>query len=167
MRPTTGMSGEFAVESVVLDVRREDGGTDEHRAWPASPAEMFRSAAPWRTFRWYDGQRHYSGSYWCATTQGHVIYESRLELARLIYADFDRSVRSVFAPAVPAQGPCGWRDTLAYPRLPAPARWGCSTRGGSEAAPACGQAESRVQPGLGQTGGGGSWLGVRGVVRTA
>lgn len=97
MRPRTGMAGEFAVESVVVGVRREDGGTDEHRAWPASPAEMFRSTAPWRTFRWYDGQRHYSGSYWCATTRGHVIYESRLELARLIYADFDRSVRSVFA----------------------------------------------------------------------
>jgi hypothetical protein len=91
------MAGEFAVETVMVVVRREDGGTEEHPAWPVSPAEMFRSAAPWRTFRWYDGQRHYSGTYWCATTRGHVIYESRLELARLIYADFDRSVRSVFA----------------------------------------------------------------------
>ena len=97
LRPRRGMAGGFAVESVVMGVRREDGGSDEHRAWPACPGEMFRSAAPWRTFRWYDGQRHYSGSYWCATTQGHVIYESRLELARLIYADFDRSVWSVSA----------------------------------------------------------------------
>ncbi len=73
MRPRTGMVGEFAVESIVVGVRREGGGTDEYRTWPASPAEMFRSTAPWRTFRWYDGQRHYSGSYWCATTRGHVI----------------------------------------------------------------------------------------------
>ena len=45
MRPRTGIAGEFAVESVVVGVRREDGGTDEHRAWPASPAEMFRPTA--------------------------------------------------------------------------------------------------------------------------
>jgi hypothetical protein len=24
-------------------------------------------AAPWRTFRWYFGQRHYSGTYWSST----------------------------------------------------------------------------------------------------
>jgi hypothetical protein len=91
------MTGERAVKSVVMSVRREDGGTDEHRVWPASPTEVFGSAVPWRTFRWHEGQRHYSGSYWCAMTSGHVIYESRLELARLLYADFDRSVRSVVA----------------------------------------------------------------------
>ena len=38
---------------------------------------------PWRTFRWYKGQKHYSGLYWSATTRTHVAYESRLELARL------------------------------------------------------------------------------------
>jgi hypothetical protein len=86
-----------AVKSVVLNVRREDGGIDQHRAWPANSTAVFGPTMPWRTFRWYGGQRHYSGSYWCATTQGHVIYESRLELARLLYADFDRSVRSVLA----------------------------------------------------------------------
>ena len=48
MRPRTGMAGEFAVESVVVGVRQEGGGTDEYRTWPASPAEMFRSTAPWR-----------------------------------------------------------------------------------------------------------------------
>lgn len=47
------------------------------------------SAQPWRRFRSHRGQRHYSGFYWCATTVGHVVYESRLELARLILADFD------------------------------------------------------------------------------
>lgn len=32
MRPRTGMAGEFAVESVVVGVRREGGSTDEYRA---------------------------------------------------------------------------------------------------------------------------------------
>ncbi|VBA31461.1 hypothetical protein LAUMK136_00060 [Mycobacterium attenuatum] len=54
-------------------------------------------AAPWRTFRWVRGQKHYSGTYWSATEAGHVIYESRLELARLLYADFDRSVNRIVA----------------------------------------------------------------------
>ncbi|WP_240678881.1 MULTISPECIES: TnsA-like heteromeric transposase endonuclease subunit [unclassified Streptomyces] len=55
------------------------------------------SAAPWRVFRWYRGQRHYSGTYWSATIRDHVIYESRLELARLLFADFDRAVHGVVA----------------------------------------------------------------------
>ncbi|QIS07922.1 TnsA-like heteromeric transposase endonuclease subunit [Nocardia brasiliensis] len=55
------------------------------------------AASPWRTFRWHHGQKHYSGTYWSATQRGHVIYESRLELARLLFADFDRSVRRVVA----------------------------------------------------------------------
>lgn len=44
--------------------------------------------APWRQFRWHRGQAHYSGLYWSATTGGHVAYESRLELARMLLADF-------------------------------------------------------------------------------
>jgi len=52
---------------------------------------------PWREFRWYRGQRHYSGTYWSATEGQHVIYESRLELARLLFADFDRSVHGIRA----------------------------------------------------------------------
>ncbi|WP_202919358.1 TnsA-like heteromeric transposase endonuclease subunit [Saccharothrix deserti] len=55
------------------------------------------SASPWRTFRWHRGQRHYSGSFWSATERDLVIYESRLELARLLFADFDRSVQRILA----------------------------------------------------------------------
>ncbi|WP_248489969.1 TnsA-like heteromeric transposase endonuclease subunit [Tsukamurella sp. PLM1] len=55
------------------------------------------TAAPWRTFRSYLGQTYYSGSYWSATTQSLVIYESRLELANLILADFNTSVRNIAA----------------------------------------------------------------------
>ena len=54
---------------------------------------------PWREFRWHRGQQHYSGLYWSATTAGHVAYESRLELSRLILADFDPgTVRIVAQP---------------------------------------------------------------------
>ncbi|MFD9069113.1 hypothetical protein [Streptomyces lasiicapitis] len=35
---------------------------------------------------------HYSGDYASATTGGQVVCESRLELARLLPADFDPSV---------------------------------------------------------------------------
>ncbi|NYI88500.1 hypothetical protein HNR02_001823 [Amycolatopsis endophytica] len=40
---------------------------------------------------------HYSGSFWAATENDLVIYESRLELARLLFADFDASVRHIVA----------------------------------------------------------------------
>src|SRR4051794_40875379 len=60
-------------------------------------SDLIRSAHPYRTFRWYRGQRHYSGSYWASTEAAHVIYESRLELARLLMADFDTSVTKIVA----------------------------------------------------------------------
>jgi hypothetical protein len=41
----------------------------------------FEGSVPWRVFRSRHGQAHLSGSYWAATTGGHVVYESRLELA--------------------------------------------------------------------------------------
>jgi hypothetical protein len=63
--------------------------------WGLATTEVLASAAPWRTFRWHKGQRHYSGTYWSATERDHVIYESRLELARLLFADFDTSVRCI------------------------------------------------------------------------
>lgn len=73
--------------------------TGEERELPLaslSPALMAGSR-PWRVFRGYRGQRHYSGSYWSATMGDHVIYESRLELARLLFADQDRSVVRIYA----------------------------------------------------------------------
>lgn len=58
---------------------------------------VLAEAHPWREFRWYAGQKHYSGTYWSATENRHVIYESRLELARLLFADFDRSICRICA----------------------------------------------------------------------
>lgn len=71
-------------------LRYRDVDDAEHEcALDAASARVLVSGRPWRPFRWHQGQRHYSGTYWCATTAGHVVYESRLELARLILADFD------------------------------------------------------------------------------
>jgi hypothetical protein len=52
-------------------------------------------SAPVREFRWYRGQPHYSGWYWSSTMQGLVAYESRLELARIMLADFDPQVTAI------------------------------------------------------------------------
>jgi len=84
-------------ESVRVSVRAADGSSDDGLDWFKVSAERLKSASPWRTFRWYKGQRHFSGSYWSATMSDHVIYESRLELARLLYADFDGAVHSISA----------------------------------------------------------------------
>ena len=46
---------------------------------------------PVRELRWYQERKHYSGWHWSSTTQGMIIYESRLELSRIILADFYRS----------------------------------------------------------------------------
>lgn len=60
-------------------------------------------------FRWRQGQAHYSGWYWCATTGGHVVYESRLELARLLLADFDSDVVAIAAQPFLLTAPAGGR----------------------------------------------------------
>ena len=55
------------------------------------------SSVPWRAVRSHRGQRHLPGWYWSATTGGHLVYESRLELARLLLADFDPEVVGIAA----------------------------------------------------------------------
>lgn len=84
------------VDSAAIAYRPAVGDERCHSALKVSAASLFR-AKPWRTFRWYYGQRHYSGTYWATTERDHVICESRLELANLILADFDPTVRHVVA----------------------------------------------------------------------
>ncbi|NGO08432.1 TnsA-like heteromeric transposase endonuclease subunit [Streptomyces sp. HC44] len=79
----------------MLSFREATGRTREDVDWFSVQADVLRAAAPWRTFRWYKGQKHYSGTYWSSTMGDEVIYESRLELARLLYADFNRAVTSI------------------------------------------------------------------------
>ena len=83
--------------AIAVSVRFHEGKVLKDLSWTTVSIDLLRSAAPWRTFRWYRGQNHYSGSYWSATTRDHVIYESRLELARLLFADFDPLVRGIVA----------------------------------------------------------------------
>ncbi|MFZ3562740.1 TnsA-like heteromeric transposase endonuclease subunit [Streptomyces sp. BH097] len=94
IRPALGDAMDSA--AITLSIRRIDGAVDEVRDRSSALLDL-RSAAPWRTFRWHLGQRHYAGTYWSATTKSHVLYESRLELARLLFADFDPSVHGIVA----------------------------------------------------------------------
>jgi transposase InsO family protein len=55
-------------------------------------AESVARGRPVRRASSHAGQRHYSGLFWSATTGGHVVDESRLELDRLLLADFDPDV---------------------------------------------------------------------------
>ncbi|WP_370500371.1 TnsA-like heteromeric transposase endonuclease subunit [Mycolicibacterium sp. jd] len=89
-------SVEVDISTAIIDLRLADGETERSAAAEVSEAALF-GAIPWRTFRWYKGQRHYSGSYWAATEDNHVIYESRLELSSLLMADFDVSVLEIAA----------------------------------------------------------------------
>ena len=86
-----------AVQSVQVSIRSSADRPEVCMPWALATTEVLATAMPWRTFRWHKGQRHYSGTYWSATERGHVIYESRLELARLLFADFDTSVKRIIA----------------------------------------------------------------------
>lgn len=78
-------------------------------------SEELARALPWRTFRWHRGQAHYSGWYWSSTMAGHVVYESRLELARLLMADFDPLVRVIAAQPFLISGDDGDRTRRHVP----------------------------------------------------
>ena len=62
-------------------------------------------ARPIRRIRSYKGQRHRPGLFWSATTQGHVAYESWLELDRLWIADADPEVMWIAAQPLLLRGP--------------------------------------------------------------
>ena len=96
---TTWFEGS-AITGDGLPLRYRDAVGAVHQSTLAAVhSQDIANAQPWRHFRSHRGQRHYSGFYWCATTGGHVVYESRLELARLLLADFDpRTVRIAAQP---------------------------------------------------------------------
>lgn len=91
------MNPETERDSAVVAFRSLVDGSSEERPWGEAGSECLSRAAPWRSFRWRDGQQHYSGTYWSATNRCHVVYESRLELARLLFADFDIGVKRIVA----------------------------------------------------------------------
>ena len=93
---------------------RDAAGRESEAGLALVSAEVLAAGRPWRVFRWRQGQAHYSGWYWSATTGGHVVYESRLELGCPIHTlnrfarDHGIPVRSRGAssciPAGPAPG---------------------------------------------------------------
>ncbi|MFF2505937.1 TnsA-like heteromeric transposase endonuclease subunit [Streptomyces sp. NPDC058067] len=92
-RPRKGRS---KLRVPTASIRYEDGAT---REVPFTQLRLrdFTDSEPWRRVRSAHGMTHHSGDYASATTGGLVVYESRLELARLLLADFDPSVCGIFA----------------------------------------------------------------------
>jgi hypothetical protein len=86
----------MSAESATVSFRTESG-VSEDKPWTVVDSAALSNTLPWRKFRWHKGQRHYSGVYWSATMRDHVVYESRLELSRLILADFDQAVQRILA----------------------------------------------------------------------
>jgi hypothetical protein len=72
--------------------------------WESLDAEAVAAGLPWRTFPWYLGQKNYAGLYWCATQSAPVGYESRLELSRLMLADFDATARKIVSQPFQLRG---------------------------------------------------------------
>lgn len=66
-------------------------------------------ARPVRRVRSYARQRHYSGLYWSFKNRDHVVYESRLELARLLVADIDPATQRIAAQPMQFIGADGSR----------------------------------------------------------
>ena len=97
--PCSGVIGEAILVSADLATAsfRTESGVTEDEPWTLVDSAALSDAVPWRTFRWYKGQKHYSGTYWSATMRDHVVYESRLELSRLIFADFDKAMHRILA----------------------------------------------------------------------
>lgn len=80
----------------MVSVRYVDGSTCDVPFARLRVAD-FAESQPWRRVRSVHGMLHHSGDYASATTGGQVVYESRLELARLLLADFDPAVVGIFA----------------------------------------------------------------------
>jgi hypothetical protein len=80
----------------VVSLRMADG-SEASLALPQVQGRQVIAAVPWRKTRSARGQLHYPGYFWSATMSAHVVYESRLELARLLLADFDRHVVAITA----------------------------------------------------------------------
>jgi hypothetical protein len=100
--PTGGGSAR-SKNDVLVRYRGGDGGFVD-TSLDRLPVDDVLAGFPVREFRSYRGRRHYSGWYWSATTGGHVVYESRLELARILLADQDFGVVAIAAQPFLVEG---------------------------------------------------------------
>jgi hypothetical protein len=72
---------------------------------------------PIRECRSYKGRRHYPGRYWSSTVARMVAYESRLELARILLADFDPAIVALAAQPLQMIGDDGGQPRRYVPDL--------------------------------------------------
>lgn len=78
---------------VGASVSYQDGsGAIVETTLDAAVADRVVTGMPVRRIRSHARQRNYCGWFWSTTTGGHLVYESRLELDRLLLADFDPDV---------------------------------------------------------------------------
>jgi hypothetical protein len=103
-----GLSAGLRTDGVRVTYRASDGTVVETTLDRLRAEEVF-AGLPVREFRWYKGRRHYSGWYWSSTMGGLVVYESRLELARIMLADFDPAVTAIAAQPFRLAGQDGSR----------------------------------------------------------
>lgn len=89
------MSSDQLLEAEVRYLTEDDESIDTTLA-KVDIARLAR-ARPVRRVRSYARQRHYSGLYWSFKNRDHVVYESRLELARLLVADIDPTTQHIAA----------------------------------------------------------------------
>lgn len=80
-----------------VSFKTHEGRIQEAIPSSEAPSRALLDSCPYRTFRWYAGQQHFSGTYWSSTMTDHVIYESRLELCCLLLADMDPGITSIAA----------------------------------------------------------------------
>jgi hypothetical protein len=111
----TDSAGAEVPAEPVVSLRMADG-SEVHRPFRDVRARQVAAAVPWRAAHSARGQSHYPGFYWSKTTGSHVVYESRLELARLLVADFDPAMTVIAA------------QPFLLPAGLAAAAWWCSTR---------------------------------------
>lgn len=84
---------DLGVQVMFRSNTRELMTADLADAW----AERFESLPPVRVPRAFKGQRNFAGSWWLATTQTHVAFESWLERDHLMLLDFAPDVVAVAA----------------------------------------------------------------------
>ncbi|BBZ57014.1 TnsA-like heteromeric transposase endonuclease subunit [Mycolicibacterium phocaicum] len=72
-------------------------GEWQRSALDAAAGAPFEEGLPVRRYRPRKGQRHLSGRWWCATTGGHVGFESWLERDHVMLLDFDSRVVGIAA----------------------------------------------------------------------
>jgi hypothetical protein len=71
------------------------GAVDQSMPLGEAWSVPFEFGLPVRRFTARKGQRHLSGLWWCATTGGHVGFESWLERDQLMLLDFDPAVSGI------------------------------------------------------------------------